>query len=72
MNKNRVDMGKHIKKIFAKKIFGTKTAAYVFAARGKQEVSEILENKLRIDTKTGSLSGAGTVIVPPNRHHGKV
>ena len=67
MNKNRVDMGKHIKKIF-----GTKTAAYVFAARGKQEVSKILENKLRIDTKTGSLSGAGTVIVPPNRHHGKV
>ena len=63
---DRVGFGKEIQKSF-----GTKTGTYIITQRGKSEANAVLNQELKVDTKTGNLSKTGSITVPPSHHYGE-
>lgn len=66
MARDRVAMGKEVKKAF-----GEKSGNKVFGMSGYEEANAVKAGTLRVNTATGNLATTGTVPVPPSRHYGE-
>ena len=64
---NRVAMAQNLSESL-----GVITSKKVFEEMAKEDRESIVQQKKRIDPKTGHVSTAGTIPVPPNHNHGQI
>ena len=67
MNRDRVGMGKSVKKIF-----GAATGTLIFGIHGLHEAREVKAENIKVDPTAGRLSTSGTVAIPPSHHYGEI
>lgn len=63
---SRISLGNHVKQIFWEK-----TGKQVFSSIAEKERAEITSGRKKIDTTTGNISKAGSIVVPVTHHYGK-